>query len=549
MEDMENIKDMQNFKQKYIKYKTKYNNLKNNFNTKKSSCNSSYKSLDDLLDNHFYQNNFDTKMMFENKMVSTLKLSLEDYFNCIISNDFKIKITDTNVLIIFNEKQTIWNWEQIKKNYPSKMHIFSQFRNKLIDHLVQRIFEFFPDCLTVKGKQKHQECVSHASGSSGDQANDFSDYDLTITGCSGVSYIIQIFNSIITNVFNCTPFEAFDTNLYGYSFLIPENSKTTRNNQILWTIVENDSNYDQSQKVYRELKSINIKIHKQDIWAYHRLLSLFGDNQLILLKNEQQNQWSKIKNNNLHNLAISKKAELYLHNMRNFEILMEEHIDANIAHNNEITNNALVEKLIDTLSNMNYYGDETYFTQGAFVHVVGLMFYHHYLSPEQMSKLITHQQLIHSMIENLAYFIKSKNCIIISIKYLQRFLDAYNLLCIKTNGELKCGNWIQLNQIMTFIKANLRNASNEKILDTISKSIYVTFSVNEFIDYYKLELHNAFNNYIKNLDGVYIEPTDINDKQYYLIQMLTILTYTINNLQIHTNIVIRNQNGIFTFTI
>jgi hypothetical protein len=32
--------------------------------------------------------------------------------------------------------------------------------------------------------------------------------------------------------------------------------------------------------------------------------------------------------------------------------------------------------MIDALSNMNYYGDETYFTQGTFAHVVGTMIYY-----------------------------------------------------------------------------------------------------------------------------------------------------------------------------
>ena len=32
--------------------------------------------------------------------------------------------------------------------------------------------------------------------------------------------------------------------------------------------------------------------------------------------------------------------------------------------------------MINCLSYMNYYGDETYFTTGAFMHVVGTMFYY-----------------------------------------------------------------------------------------------------------------------------------------------------------------------------
>ena len=57
--------------------------------------------------------------------------------------------------------------------------------------------------------------------------------------------------------------------------------------------------------------------------------------------------------------------------MSNFEKIMHEQTD-NIIETSKI--NDTKKELIQNLSNMNYYGDETYFTQGAFVHVVGLMY-------------------------------------------------------------------------------------------------------------------------------------------------------------------------------
>lgn len=534
------MEDSENFKLKYMKYKNKYTNLKNKMSQHKSDCKPNM-SLTDILTNNFDKNEFNTKIMFEKKIVNAIKLSLTDFFSCVTQNEFKIKISDVGIFIKSNEFQTIWNWEELKKKFPSKMSLFSEFRNKLVDQLVQTIFDFFPDCITINNKQKYQECVSHASGSSGEQANDFSDYDLTITGCSGVSEIIQIFNSVIIEVFKSTPFEAFDTNLYGYSFLIPVNSKTTRNNKILWTTMRINNT-----KIYRELKSSNLQISRQDMWAYLRLLSLCNQNPLIILQNEKHNQFFETENNNLNEISVSKKAKLYLDHMKQFELLMEENIDTNIMTNSESLNNVIIENLIDVLSNMNYYGDETYFTQGAFVHVVGLMFYYNDLDLLEMTRLVTFQQLIHSMIENLAYFVKSKNCMIVSIKYFQRFLNAYNLLCIKTNGELKCGNWTELNNTMTFIKLNLRNASNDKIIELVKISQTPTLSIDEFVSQYKSELYHKFNEYIQNIETIVINTTTTNNtKHYYLFQMLKLLKYSIDNLQIYTDITIDFRNGIF----
>jgi hypothetical protein len=54
---------------------------------------------------------------------------------------------------------------------------------------------------------------------------------------------------------------------------------------------------------------------------------------------------------------------------------------------------------------MNYYGDATYFTQGTFAHVVGTMFYYGGKTNCEKTALLSKRQLLHSLIENLAYFI------------------------------------------------------------------------------------------------------------------------------------------------
>ena len=102
----------------------------------------------------------------------------------------------------------------IKQKINIKMQEFFNFRLNLVDTLIDKIFEFY-GCTS-------DSCTKSASGSVGADANLFSDYDLTITEHNFLATkIIQTFNSVIEETFGSTPFEVFDTNLYGYSGLIP----------------------------------------------------------------------------------------------------------------------------------------------------------------------------------------------------------------------------------------------------------------------------------------------------------------------------------------
>ena len=97
------------------------------------------------------------------------------------------------------------------------MRKYFDFRKTIIDNLIANIFNYF-SCNT-------ETCQKDVSGSVGVDANLFSDYDLTVVNQNlKTSKIIQMFNSIIFSVFNLTPAEAFDTNLYGYSCIISNTS-------------------------------------------------------------------------------------------------------------------------------------------------------------------------------------------------------------------------------------------------------------------------------------------------------------------------------------
>ena len=180
---------MNNYEQKYLKYKFKYLTLKTNI-----------KGGAITLINKFEETQ---KNMIYNELTSFVR---DIQTKCTISNNKEI--------LVDNKK---WLWDNIKKLFGNTNHVimkkYFDLRKEIVDTLIKNIFIYF-NC-------NAELCEQTASGSVGADANLLSDYDLTIVNQDlKTSEIIQMFNSIIMTVFNnSTPAEAFDTNLYGYSKL------------------------------------------------------------------------------------------------------------------------------------------------------------------------------------------------------------------------------------------------------------------------------------------------------------------------------------------
>jgi len=490
------------YKSKYLKYKQKYIYLKNYYGGSFNNFNK--ETLEEELIN----------------FISHEILELNKNNNIII-----IDIDNDNDKSYLLSKNTLLTWDNIKKQSIQIKQILFNFRKKIVDTLIKKIFDVFPDCLI-------NDCISNASGSVGPEATLDSDYDLTIAGHYKVSQMIQIFNSVIEKVFKASPSEVFDTNLYGYSFLIPPNS--TSNNRLIWDI-------DQIGK-YSCLFSNEIKSYEQDEWAYLRLFSFcYKHNQPIRFLNEKINNFFI---DGLFKMQPTKKANNYILQMKEFENLINTNTDlkTNKMNNKELE---LVKKqVIDSLSHMNYYGDETYFTQGAFIHVVGTMFY--YRKEENYKKVLLFKSyyLIHSMIENLAYFIhafeKKKN-IIYAVKYYHRFFDAFNLFIIMK--DLKINNLNKILVELDFMKSKLRNRTNDEILQVMNSEKYYDTS-----EKYILSKIDSLNNYINNI----MRQTNniiYNQENYYIESLLNILIYCINNDKTSTNISITNDRGYYNVII
>jgi hypothetical protein len=485
---------------KYIKYKYKYNLLKKyvgGANENKMT--------------HGEQGEFEQSLVnFIIQELNTLKQN----------PDLKFITIHGNKVSIDNGK---WTWDAIKNKGDEILKLLFKFRKSLVDTLLIRIKTYF-NCNPTT-----EECYVSASGSVGEMANLKSDYDLSLVIKDyNTSKAIQIFNSVILKVFNDAPFIVFDTNLYGYSPMIPKNSRLIKDDTKLW---DNNYNIAYYYLLYGKNKD-------QDNWAVRRLYTFISN-----VTEMKKLIDCDIVEEYCVNYPLGGNMETnYLAYMSQFETECQE---VNVTECNKADRK---NKLMNILSNMNYYGDETYFSVGAFLHVVGTMFY---LKDSNYKSIICQpQQLIHSMIENLAYFIHSyskSNDIIIAIKYMARFMDAYVQLTIynNNNNQIYCSlidvptNLIKL---MTDIKNRVRNATNESINEYYVENNYPKTNDKEIqID----NIRNRLNTMLLSILNTNVLNTDVYDITYYTKLLLKLLSQTLDTEYTFINITIKDDKYVF----
>ena len=273
-------------------------------------------------------------MEYENYIIEIL-------INIIKKQNIKLININNKIILINNEP---WLWNNIKKLNKDILIKFVDLRIKLIDILINNIFKYF-NCSNT--------CIKNVLEY--DDNSLYSNYDLTIINPSfKTSIIIQMFNSIIFLLFNNTPNLVFDTNLYTYSFLL--------NNNLLNNNLLNNNNNNNIWKsldykfYYLPLKYPN---KDQDIWA---LLKLYTFDKELIHKNDIILNF--MKNEKIENLLTSDNEYYYTKNVYEFEQFMK---------NNKYNN---INKVANILSHMNYHGENTYITNGAYLHVIGSMFYY-----------------------------------------------------------------------------------------------------------------------------------------------------------------------------
>ncbi len=418
------IYDNNKYYQKYLKYKKKYLMLLHGGDPEsdKKQLKTDIEAIKTKNPNPTNYNEYETRL------AQFVKTQVQNFLNT-----HKADITGINI--------QNWTWKEIVKkileSQPEKIDGLTKsvigLRQFIVDTLLDLIFFIKDDCLS-KSKSQEIVCEKTASGSVGTNANLHSDYDLTITGSFTISSIIQIFNSVIFKTFSKVSAEVFDTNIYGYSFLIPA-TLTLDNKNWKYDKISDPQNNDTCKpkpKCHYTLYGTD-KNRDQDMWAYKRLVTMMHNknNSLLILG-------TKIT---IDMPTTDQKQLEYIKKMKKFETIMNDKKDFSEPNTN---------MLINALSEMNFYGDDTYFTQGSFLHVVGTLFYYSTLKNDEKIKLLTIQHLIHSMIENLAYLIhdiensldattltplQKMNSVFKASKYLQRFINAYVLIQNKINKK------------------------------------------------------------------------------------------------------------------
>jgi hypothetical protein len=438
------------------------------------------------------------KILVKNKLVNKMITLIQKY----PYNNNYIKIIDTYKT---EDNFILFKWDIIKK-YPDDVLLwYFNFRKFFVDKLIELLFNEY-NCSNT--------CIKRTSGSDGTDANLKSDYDLIITNPNYyTSTIINIFNSVINNIFGDCSAIVFDTNVYGYSGLIPITLDININKNIWEKDVINGK--------YYLLNTNNREIINDQLnWALLKL-ETYGFN----LNNQNLNIW-KYNNNiiNINNKTPNELNNYYINRM----IILEDSLKKKVNNTKEIINN---------ISFMDYYGNETYFTYGAFKHVVGTMFFYRdffkdiYNDKPSINlnyiNFISREELLNSMIENFSYYYHNKN-IITGVKYLERFFHGYILILLFSNNNLSKDN-NNLLILLNYYKKNVRNVSkNIKISFLNNKKDFLKNINNEI--YNKLYVNPSDNNFIELLIICFCnsfnlnQPTNINNyNKFILMQLINLI--------------------------
>jgi hypothetical protein len=283
-------------------------------------------------------------------------------------------------------------WEVLKKQENAKeiLTTLGKARKLIVDDILKAVIDYIecsPFCKTV------------SVGSS----NWDSDYDISVNGY--LSYdVVKYFNEIFYKIFYKSSNLIFDTNIYGTSFI---EQNPIQNWDIL---VENAWFQVKPENIYYTLGMCNLdelgdltnsdtRYHLQDIieqlsWAWIRLVEQ-KDIFSMLIDNSNKT-FNKLITDTI-TIAYLKKIVLssgdtaidYIPDMylKTLGVLEKKRYT--------ITDKKLLREQI---SLVNYFGEETYLTQGAFNHVVG------HLQMKLGALNVTETEYICSLLENIYYF-------------------------------------------------------------------------------------------------------------------------------------------------
>jgi hypothetical protein len=381
--------------------------------------------------------------------INTTNLSdlINKTISFLIKNNYIKAIGDVDnhkYYITLNGTTVKFNWENIKNlkdNNRPESELFWLVRKLIVDSILKII---------INDHKKTETYHTSADGSdvliTPDEFNDIkiysvgstditSDYDITLYSNNNyiISIIIEEFQTKFMKIFGEHSSIVFDTNIYGKAYIIfdckDQECKINYNQIDLSKCLNQKESFYYINSLNKNIGIIDGKYgqykYNQVVWGLIKYLRDLRDNFGENIYNKYFNFIKKnVNNNNI--LDITQETLIYL---RNTNITYTGLIENEETHRKDykINNFSSLLFINDYISLINFYGEETYFTRGAFLDTV---------VNSQMCKTsepvieLYKEDYIASILENAGFFFLHND----KTKYLKRVKNSLILL-IKNNKE------------------------------------------------------------------------------------------------------------------
>lgn len=270
-----------------------------------------------------------------------------------------------------------WTWDQHKGDAA-----FFAFRKEFVDTLIQHVLE--------KTNCTLADCSITAVGST----SLTSDYDVTVSG-PRAAQVVELFNQEFGQFFNGkSSATVFDTNLYGAGFLEP----IQLGNFAIYGRFKyvTDAQDVKRQRTWALLQVYRVLVEKKDSVLQGNLL--FKDAAQLYLELNRTKTKDRV--------GLNAEYEKALKVVEKIKTKMLSETTPNIP---------LRQQYKDAISRANYFAAEAYYTQGAFMHIVGQ-------TQGKMKDIpITREEYTDSFIENIGYALEHDGK---DVKYVARAMDA-----------------------------------------------------------------------------------------------------------------------------
>lgn len=251
--------------------------------------------------------------------------------------------------IYFQNQPARWH-DVVQYSVPNHMDVLAQYsamRKQIVDNLLRQVVRDI-GCVT---------CNWQSVGG----VNPTSDYDLSVYG-PDADQVVSEFNRQFRETYGCESGEMFDTNIYGFPLVSPDLT-------LFHHLMIGTQEYEYiANPVDPALNKVNT--FNQHVWACVKWL-------LYLTPQEQRYAVSKVTGSwapavkhaydrlttELHKLDLKQSNLQYAALLHRVSELRKQ-----LAAGDR--NEQSIVKYIEAMSLANFYGAETYFTQGPFLHVV-----------------------------------------------------------------------------------------------------------------------------------------------------------------------------------